>query len=242
MAMKQIAYFLIISCYILLFQTFDKNYGLIMAQSKNNVSKVQASSAINENECDKYVSDEMKKVSLENISDIYLKKVLQGFYLTIKEDSAESKNYKNITINTPIIDASSILYFKIDKGFAKGYEIKITGKDFDKSKHLINPPNYCKIDNQVVWGTDGDLPTEEIDSFYIKYFGSEIKVPKKDYCNLYEPLRYGGGIYHGCILADDYKKYVIFILFGSDGAGSYTAYFIFKDGKYLMRKINKSDC
>jgi hypothetical protein len=240
--MKRIINVIIISCIVPLCQSFDKGNSSAIVHIHKDIKVAQPDSKINGNDCDMIVNNERKKVSLESINDEYLKKILQGFYITVKLDSTDNKIYRDIAINNPNIDSNSVLYFKIDTGIAKGYEIKITGKDFNKNNHIVNPSYYCFIDNQVLWGTDGELPLEEIDIFDIKYFGSKILVPKKDYCNLYNPLRFGGAISHGCILGDRYKKFVIFILFGSDGAGSYVAYFIFKDGKYLMRKIRKILC
>lgn len=57
--------------------------------------------------------------------------------------------------------------------------------------------------------------------------------------NLFNPLRFGGISAHGVVLIEKRESYVIFLLFGSDGAGGYVASFIFKNGKYIRMIVEQ---
>ena len=109
---------------------------------------------------------DFKKVSLNSITDKRLKIILQPFFL-LGPDYSEQYffNYKPIYVN------HDSAYFNIEKGLAKGYEVKITLKRFDPLKHSFikrSDGAICFIDEKKFWGTDGGMPSVEIDHFEIK--------------------------------------------------------------------------
>lgn len=228
--------------------TFEINnssdtFGLDLNRKYRNTNNVidtdQYGFLLNYGTCEKIHEYERNAVSLESLTDPYLKVILQRFYV-LSEDSSDSWYSEYLRTYLPLKDSNSFLYFKVDTGLAKGYEITVTGKDFSLTKHLINTldtTQCCLIDNQIFWGTDGDLPKEEIDKFEVKYNGKIINIPQRHYRNLYNPMRFGGLKTHGCIITDNKKSYIIFFLFGSDGAGSFVACFIFRNGKYIRRVV-----
>jgi hypothetical protein len=191
--------------------------------------------------CDKFYKSEEEAHSLETIKDTYLKNIL-GYYYTLDDSITNQNIAKYVEEFHPSIDINSEFKIEINRGFAKGYEVYITGKSFDANNHKINESERFTcllIDNHIFWGTDEGLPQEEIDRFEVRYNGKSILIPENDFRNLYNPLRFGGKLFHGVLLADNKEHYVIFILFGSDGAGSYNASFIFKDGKYLQLVVER---
>ena len=89
----------------------------------------------------------------------------------------------------------------IAKGIAKGNTIVFEGKEiqviltsgkFDKSKHSFE---YFKdsstgievIDDALLYGTDGKMPTTEYRSIVINIHGKQVSLPKDAYSDLYEP-------------------------------------------------------
>ena len=89
----------------------------------------------------------------------------------------------------------------IAKGIAKGNTIVFEGKEiqvvltsgkFDKSKHSFE---YFKdsstgievIDDALLYGTDGKMPTTEYRSIEINIHGKRVSLPKDAYSDLYEP-------------------------------------------------------
>jgi hypothetical protein len=215
-----------------------KNNKALTKQVSSNIADTNANGF---DDCDKFYEFEVKAHSLETISDKYLKDLLHNYY-TLDENQVNKDFDKYVKEYYPNVDSNSVLKIKINDGFAKGYEVYISGKNFDPKKHKINESEKftcLRIDNHIFWGTDEGFPEEEIDKFEVKYNGKSILIPKIDYSNLDNPLRFAGKKYHGVFLVDSKEHYVIFILFGSDGAGSYNASFIFKDGKYLRLVVEK---
>ena len=89
----------------------------------------------------------------------------------------------------------------IAKGIAKGNTIVFEGKEiqvvltsgkFDKSKHSFE---YFKdsstgievIDDALLYGTDGKMPTTEYRSIEVNIHGKRVSLPKDAYSDLYEP-------------------------------------------------------
>ena len=89
----------------------------------------------------------------------------------------------------------------IAKGIAKGNTIVFEGKEiqviltsgkFDKSKHSFE---YFKdsstrievIDDALLYGTDGKMPTTEYRSIEVNIHGKRVSFPKDAYSDLYEP-------------------------------------------------------
>lgn len=90
---------------------------------------------------------------------------------------------------------------QIAKGIVKGSTMVFEGKEiqviltsgkFDKSKHSFE---YFKdsttgievIEDQLLYGTDGKMPTTEYKSIVINIHGKQVSLPKDAYSDLYEP-------------------------------------------------------
>jgi hypothetical protein len=189
--------------------------------------------------CCELHSNEKKKFALENFKDSYVKTIMR-YYYSFEEDTVKQPN--NIAEYYAKVEKPSLLYFKINSNSIKDLELTLTGKPFKKEKHSItisNSEKCCLIDNKVYWGTDGSLPKEQFDRFEIKINGKEIVIPKTEYDDLFEPLWCGGSEHKGKIITTNNGVYIIFILNGSDGAGSYMASFVFKNKVYIGRIIEE---
>ena len=89
----------------------------------------------------------------------------------------------------------------IAKGIAKGNTIVFEGKEiqviltsgkFDKSKHSFeyfkdSPTGIEVIDDALLYGTDGKMPTTEYRSIEVNIHGKRVSFPKDAYSDLYEP-------------------------------------------------------
>jgi len=129
--------------------------------------------------------------------------------------------------------------------------VDISSQPFDSKRHkvtFIKPYQYL-IDGKIYWGGDGTLPINEIGKFKVVINNETLSVPKSVYSDLFEPNL-------GCFQAFDesgnsamhcyskvYKsqdeKYLFIFMANSDGAGSYEVIFIFEDGKYIQRVIER---
>ncbi len=122
--------------------------------------------------------------------------------------------------------------------------VKLTIGKFVKTGHKIKYINKLavKIDNKPIWGTDGELPKQQINSIYIRIGQDTIQIPKSAYQDLYEPSlswkeankKVGAlSVYY----SKDRTRYYI-AMANSDGAGFYEATFIIKDKKYFGRVLD----
>ena len=89
----------------------------------------------------------------------------------------------------------------IAKGIAKGNTIVFEGREiqvvltsgkFDESKHSFeyfkdSPTGIEVIDDALLYGTDGKMPTTEYRSIVINIRGKQVSLPKDAYSDLYEP-------------------------------------------------------
>ncbi|HZK76543.1 MAG TPA: hypothetical protein VFD13_06510 [Candidatus Kapabacteria bacterium] len=132
------------------------------------------------------------------------------------------------------------------------YHILLRAKKFNEKKHKVTwqtetgTPKpiliVTKIDGHEFYGTDGELPTEEIDTFAVEINGKSILIPKSDYSDLFQPSiwysnerdAYGSGV--NPYETSDGKLLKIVLDF-SDGAGYYRAVFKFNHEKFLRRQI-----
>jgi len=201
---------------------------------------VTSSIAQNDNiDCYSKHKAEYDKVGLKSIVDKRLKMMLRPFFELGDQDSSKLFffDYK------PIIKNDSVVYFNIDKGLAKGYAFRIETQKFDSTKHKITERSkveICDIDNKVFWGTDGGFPNQEIKSFKVSFNNQRISLPKDQFNDLYDPSfqTFLDGSFNVAAKMDKKGLYFIIVLFGSDGAGSYCAIWIFKNGKYLKRVVD----
>ena len=141
----------------------------------------------------------------------------------------------------PKLINDSVAYFKIDDGLAKGYEVRLESKKFDPNNHKFTKSTdgeICLIDNKVFWGTDGDMPTDKVSKLDVKLNKQAIFVPLSEFNDLYNPsFLYGPDVVHVEAKMDKKGEYFIIVLFGSDGAGSYSSVWIFENGKYFGRAV-----
>lgn len=123
-------------------------------------------------------------------------------------------------------------------------KFKIVIGKFNKTAHKIGYINgeVYKIDNKSFYGTDGELPKNQINSISVIIGLDTIKIPKMAYNDLYEPsltwkernetigtLR----IYSSL----DRKRFYIYME-NSDGAGFYEATLIIREKKYIGRVVD----
>jgi len=190
-----------------------------------------------DSDCYSVHKSEYDKVSLNTIKDTRLKKILTPFFELSETDSSHFYfiDYK------PKFKNDSVAYFLIDKGSAKGYEIRLESKNFDSVKHKFTESAFggiCLIDNKIFWGTDETVPLKEIKKFEVFFNHQKIGMPLSEFRDLYNPIFGFSGITISLHAKMDKKgEYFIIVLFGSDGAGSYSAVWIFKNGKYLRRVV-----
>jgi len=192
---------------------------------------------VNTPDCYSIHQSEYDKFSLKTIRDPRLKKILTPFFeLTETDDSPKYFiDYK------PRFTNDSAAYFVIDKGAAKGYKIRLECQNFDSTKHKLTESargGICLIDNKIFWGTDETLPLKEIKKFEVSFNGQKIGMPLSEFRDIFNPtIGFSGQIISLHAKMDRQGEYFIIVLFGSDGAGSYSAVWIFKNGKYLRRVI-----
>lgn len=132
------------------------------------------------------------------------------------------------------------------------YHILLRAKKFNEKNHKVTwekewgTPKpiliVSKIDGHEFYGTDGELPTEAIDTFAVEINGKSILIPRSDYSDLFQPTisysnerdTYGSGI-------NPYEtangKLLKIVLDFSDGAGYYRAVFTFNHEKFLRRHV-----
>ena len=114
-------------------------------------------------------------------------------------------------------------------------EIKITEKEFEKTKHSFNyykenPNQLYLIDEKEIFGTDGNIPKKEYNSIVIKIDTLKIELPNEAIENLYEPnLEFTNANF-------DEKTETFYIQsLNGDGAGGYAIIWIIEKGKYKKR-------
>jgi hypothetical protein len=192
---------------------------------------------LTDSDCYSVYKSEYDRVSINTIKDTRLKKILIPFFELSDTDYSPKYfiNYKPKFIN------DSAVYFMIDKGAAKGYEIRLECKKFDSVKHKFTKSvngGICLIDNKIFWGTDETVPREEIKKFEVLFNNQKIGMPLSEFRDLFNPTEgFSNKSIHLFAKMDREGEYFIIILYGSDGAGSYCAVWIFKNGKYLKRVV-----
>lgn len=128
------------------------------------------------------------------------------------------------------------------------FHILFRSKPFDSTRHKItrkiidSASLVTKIDGRSFFGTDGYMPTMEIDSFVIRVNGHELSFPRNQYSDLFNPqIAYKSKQGHGSDGINPYEskngKYLEVEIAGSDGVGYYRVVFYFDHRKFLRRKI-----
>ena len=179
-----------------------------------------------------------EKISYDKLPGSRLKKILKPFFTLSETDSSTFYFY---TYKPQVVN-DSVESIKIEKGLAKGYNINLKCQVFHESKHALKFENHelCLIDNKIFWGTDGDMPMEEIKSLTVQFNNQIVPIAPGEFKDLFNPLSPSDSGRFINLLAKMDKKgeYFVIVLFGSDGAGSYSVAWIFKNGKYLRRVVD----
>ena len=138
----------------------------------------------------------------------------------------------------------------IAKGIAKGNTIVFEGKEiqviltsgkFDKSKHSFE---YFKefstgievIDDALLYGTDGKMPTTEYRSIEVNIHGKQVSLPKDAYSDLYQPtfLTDHNSVYY------DKESDILYIVANNNYADRpYMVCWQIEKGSYKGRKVSE---
>lgn len=157
-------------------------------------------------------------LSYDNLEESFLKEALAPYFI-----------FDN--------DSDSEYLCTCEQCDTRSYTVKLSAKPFDSTAHTITRTGagwVSYIDDRIYFGCDGGLPREAIERFTVLYKGATIDIPEWEYNDLYEPS--GVDKFH---LTDGVNNYVVILMNASDGAGSYTVAWIFKDGKYVRRVVGQ---
>lgn len=176
------------------------------------------------------------KESFARLKDKTIRKEIATF-----TDAGADENRSKLKLNELPLAKFADTYSTFEKD---SIVFKITKSKFNKAKHKITTMGnqIVKIDNKPIWGTDGELPKEQISSIFVKIGKDTILIPRSAYCDLYEPsMKWKEGtesvgnlwIYY----SKDNKRFYI-AMANSDGAGFYEATLIIKNKKYAGRVLD----
>ena len=177
-----------------------------------------------------------EKESLSKVKDKIIRREIASFTEAGSEEPKSNIELKKIPLikfgtNYSTFGKDSIL-------------IKLTVGKFMKANHKIKYlGNYAtKIDNKPIWGTDGELPKQQINSIYVKVGVDVIIIPRTAYQDLYEPSlswKESDKIIGNLRIFRSKDKNRIYIAMpNSDGAGFYEATLIIMNGKYFGRVLD----
>lgn len=179
------------------------------------------------------------------------------FYLPSKQKAKGAEDYtpdimKGFTLCsgyiykprlTGIEKLDKLNYKELKNGYScykDSVTIKVTVQSFTASKHSIGfhpeyKELYDKIDNKPMIGTDGSKPRDEIKEISAIINGLQVFIPPAAYKNLFNPSSAGAAYTDG-------KGNFYLVMYNSDGAGSYSCIFCFKNGKFIRRLVFTGDC
>lgn len=179
------------------------------------------------------------------------------FYLPAKQKAKSAEDYtpdvmKGFTLCsgyiykprlTAIEKLSKLNYKELKNGYScykDSVTIKVTLQPFTASKHSIGfhpeyKELYDKIDNKPMIGTDGSKPRDEIKEISAIINGLQVFIPPAAYKNLFNPSSAGAAYTDG-------KGNFYLVMYNSDGAGSYSCIFCFKNGKFIRRLVFTGEC
>lgn len=114
-------------------------------------------------------------------------------------------------------------------------EVIITEKQFSKENHELKynksyPTILDKIDEKVIFGTDGTLPNREYNSISITIDSQKITLPKEALENLFEPNFESTRANY-----DETTETLYLQSLNGDGAGGYAVMWLIEKGKYKKR-------
>ena len=149
-----------------------------------------------------------------------------------------------------LVDTGSIV-FNDSLPSGNRYYIRFGSRTFNPKQHKITrqieeaipTPDtiVAKIDGSDFYGTDGEMPRTEIDTFVVVINGRSISIPRSKYRDLFNPnvyYKYGSEPCCG-VRAHEAKngQHLIVDMWGSDGAGGYFVAFYFDHNKLLRRSV-----
>lgn len=115
--------------------------------------------------------------------------------------------------------------------------IRIETFDYKKNKSKFSKhqgTNFLwEYNGQEMRGTDGMEPKTHYTSIKVKQNGVDIAIPTKAYENMFEP---SGTEYTACYY-DKSDNTIYLTANNSDGAGSYTVVWVFKNGEYEYNDV-----
>ncbi len=105
--------------------------------------------------------------------------------------------------------------------------------DYEANKQYFSETDFPirKYKGHEMWGTDGTIPQSYYKSITVKIGNQEIKIPKKDIEDLFNPNNMNTECYY-----DKANNSIYIHLSNSDGAGSYVALFKIENGVYKGRQ------
>lgn len=132
----------------------------------------------------------------------------------------------------------------------QGVLLAISRAPFDSTRHTItwDPGNNryaCGIDGRSFWGTDGDLPSQEISELSVSVDGKRTEIPHKEWSDLFNPNLWSlhgkedrPHLYAEVARSADRKRVYVHMT-NSDGAGGYDVVWILINGKYARRVVDR---
>lgn len=176
------------------------------------------------------------KESLDKLKD----KTLKAELATFTDAGSNIKSETARVTGIPLTKYSDT-YCIFEEESAK---FKIVTGNFNRSLHKYTAINgdTIKIDNKPFFGTDGELPTKQINSIFVIIGSDTVKIPKIAFTDLCQPsmswkednetvgfLRVYSSV--------DKKRFYIHMQ-NSDGAGYYEVTFMIRNKKYVGRVID----
>jgi len=171
-------------------------------------------------------SDDSKLTYDTTISIGYLKDSLDLFLLS----KFNYEPFENKLIN------DSTLVLK-----QESYQIEICSKKVDTSIYELsfiqNGQILDKINGLKIWGIDGNIPNRVISSIKLTNEINTNSLDSNNFINLFEPSIYcqKSRCMTNAYLTDENN--LIISMFNSDGAGGYTAIFIFDNSLKIIDRI-----
>lgn len=183
--------------------------------------------------------DKKNEDGINNIDNIKLKKLLDSILYDSVSSFTRLKSlgcYDTIT-HLGGLDLKNNKYF-----------IVFNRREFKQKQHRIKSkkiPVYL-IDDKPFWGSDFGMPKREFKYIEVYINNSEVDFYKEYYQDLFNPnfcsfKKEDGTNYeylNGYITKD--SEYLFLVMKGGDGAGTYTAIWIFKNKEYHSRIVELS--
>jgi len=124
------------------------------------------------------------------------------------------RNYKVVDTYSAYFDKNTYIEIKVDK-----FDINQHTVTRDLTDGCIDPSHSIKIDGEIFWGSDGDLPLFEFKSAFFIMSNKKFKIPVH---NMYNPWFVKPISFSRYLCNENY----IYLLSFSDGAGGYIAFYL----------------